>query len=369
MLEERVFDDQAQPVESHAYVWSPRYIDSPVLRDSYDSDGQLQSDSRVYYLNDANFNVTALVGLVEVEPDVFEWQVTRRYVYSPYGEATVYDADWSNPAAPSEDGPLYCGYFFDSETSLYHVRHRQYHPTLSQWLTRDPLLYSAADENVYRYVCNTPLTQTDCSGCVGAVYVWIDQSTKPSNFNRPAVEKNMRSVLSRAGVTCQLFLVETVTGKGELDLGFWYTWRYWLPQTEGGDWVNPAWLVMAGVHDIGRTIWWVMPWASNCTIAWGHYVEFSAKRHRTQVQGYAYTPNRTVTTVYSEELRATPGFNSRPTITYANTLLHEVFWLGVLGKRDVPGAPAGTLQSGTASTRALLTITGPQANKINAKFQ
>ena len=43
------------------YVWSPRYIDAPVLRDrNTDSDG-LCDDERIYYLGDANFNVTTLV--------------------------------------------------------------------------------------------------------------------------------------------------------------------------------------------------------------------------------------------------------------------------------------------------------------------
>ncbi|HEY4759489.1 MAG TPA: hypothetical protein VIH42_02800, partial [Thermoguttaceae bacterium] len=35
-----------------------------------------------------------------------------------YGKATVYDDAWSNPAAPTGDGPLYCGYWFDAETGL-----------------------------------------------------------------------------------------------------------------------------------------------------------------------------------------------------------------------------------------------------------
>ncbi len=45
----------------YQYVWSPRYIDAPVLRDeNTDADG-LCDDARIYYLGDANFNVTTLV--------------------------------------------------------------------------------------------------------------------------------------------------------------------------------------------------------------------------------------------------------------------------------------------------------------------
>jgi hypothetical protein len=33
---------------------------------------------------------------------------------------------------------LYCGYRFDPETGLYHVRARYYQPTLGRWISRDP---------------------------------------------------------------------------------------------------------------------------------------------------------------------------------------------------------------------------------------
>jgi len=147
------------------YVWSMTYIDAPVGR-WHDADGngnyEDEGDNIRYFTRDANFNVTAAIeGTYSAG---WTWQLEERYVYTPYGEAFVYDADWSNPAAPSEDGPLYCGYFFDSETSVYHVRHRQYHPTLSTWLTRDPIGYAAGDANLYRYVRGQPIGLTDPSG-------------------------------------------------------------------------------------------------------------------------------------------------------------------------------------------------------------
>ena len=43
------------------YVWSARYIDSPVLRDKNGDQDGLCDDERLYYLTDANFNVTTLV--------------------------------------------------------------------------------------------------------------------------------------------------------------------------------------------------------------------------------------------------------------------------------------------------------------------
>ena len=44
----------------YQYVWSPRYIDAPILRDTLNSSGNVVTTSRVFYLGDANYNVTAL---------------------------------------------------------------------------------------------------------------------------------------------------------------------------------------------------------------------------------------------------------------------------------------------------------------------
>ncbi|MDZ7620372.1 MAG: RHS repeat-associated core domain-containing protein [Patescibacteria group bacterium] len=101
---------------------------------------------------------------METSPGVFEWQVVERYVYTPYGVATVHDPDWSNPAAPATDGPLYAGYHFDPETGLYHVRNRHYDPSLGAFTTRDPIGYAAGDANLYRYVGNDPVGAVDPSG-------------------------------------------------------------------------------------------------------------------------------------------------------------------------------------------------------------
>ena len=68
----------------YQYLWSPRYIDAPILRDTLTTDGTaVVAAGRVFYLGDANFNVTALVSAAGT--------VVERYAYTPYGEATVYD--------------------------------------------------------------------------------------------------------------------------------------------------------------------------------------------------------------------------------------------------------------------------------------
>ena len=43
---------------TYQYVWSPRYIDAPILRDTYDGSGDRRRPPRIFYLGDANYNVT-----------------------------------------------------------------------------------------------------------------------------------------------------------------------------------------------------------------------------------------------------------------------------------------------------------------------
>ena len=123
---------------------------------SGDSDVLHAEDDIRYYTGDANHNVTATI-------DASTGDVVERFVYTAYGTATVYDADWSTPVAPTTDGPLYCGYFLDSETALYHVRNRYYNSSLSTFITRDPLGHKGGI-NLYEYVGNSPLRGTDPAG-------------------------------------------------------------------------------------------------------------------------------------------------------------------------------------------------------------
>ncbi len=58
---------------------------------------------------------------------------------------------------------IYCGYRFDPETELYHVRARTYNPTLGRWIQRDPIGY-AGGVNLYEYVEGQPTTGLDPVG-------------------------------------------------------------------------------------------------------------------------------------------------------------------------------------------------------------
>jgi len=147
--------DGLQP--EYQYVWSLRYIDAPVLRDENTDEDDLCDDERLYYLTDANMNVTCLT---DTGGDAVE-----RYVYDPYGNCTVYDDDWSDQiawAASKKNNIRFCGYYFDNETGLYSVRNRVLHPYLG-WLSRDPVGY-ADGMGLYEYVISNPVLLTDSQG-------------------------------------------------------------------------------------------------------------------------------------------------------------------------------------------------------------
>ncbi len=144
----------------YQYIWSPRYVDTLILRDIYNSSGELQPASRLFYLSDANYNVTALVGKVSNV-----WQVVERYAYSAYGKATIYTPDWSNTLTTSayNNTTLYTGRTLDLVTGLYYYRARYYSADLGTFINRDPVGYGGGI-NLYEYVGDNPTNRTDPTG-------------------------------------------------------------------------------------------------------------------------------------------------------------------------------------------------------------
>ncbi|MBM4094167.1 MAG: RHS repeat-associated core domain-containing protein [Planctomycetes bacterium] len=104
-------------------------------------------------LGDANFNITTLV---DTAGDALE-----RYVYTPYGVLTIYDATWSNVRGTStySNSYTYTGRQLDAETGLYCYRHRMYAAQVGRFASRDP--YSSDDCHRYCYVAGNPLGNLD----------------------------------------------------------------------------------------------------------------------------------------------------------------------------------------------------------------
>ena len=146
-------------------VWDIRYIDAPICRfRDGDLDGAYDKtaagvDDNLYFVQDALFCVTALV-------DPASGSVVERYVYTPYGQPTIYTADWSATLAwPSsrKNEILFCGYRYDPEAGMYHVRNRMLHPALGNWAQRDPEGY-VDGLHVSAYVTSAPTNANDAFG-------------------------------------------------------------------------------------------------------------------------------------------------------------------------------------------------------------
>ncbi len=68
----------------------------------------------------------------------------------------------SNPSSSARY--LFTGREFDTETGVYYYRMRYYQAGPGRFISEDPLAFAAGDENLYRYVGNSPTAFTDPSG-------------------------------------------------------------------------------------------------------------------------------------------------------------------------------------------------------------
>ena len=101
----------------------------PLGDENTDTNG-LCDNGRIYYLADANMNVTSLV---DINGDALE-----RYIYDPLGRLTIYEATWSNirSASSYSNYVLFTGRHLDPETGLYYY-HRYYSAELGRFVSRD----------------------------------------------------------------------------------------------------------------------------------------------------------------------------------------------------------------------------------------
>ena len=149
-------------------VWSPVYVNALVFRAINQGSWQ-----RLYAVQDANWNVTALVngtgGVVVVE----------RYAYDPYGAITVMSSGWVVQTSSNYNVPtMWQGMRYDWSENLYVTPSGRFvSPTLMRPLQPDPI-GQAADVNPYRWEGNGPTDVTDASGLApNAFDIWMAQLT------------------------------------------------------------------------------------------------------------------------------------------------------------------------------------------------
>ncbi|MEI8383979.1 MAG: RHS repeat-associated core domain-containing protein [Planctomycetota bacterium] len=134
VLEERLGTTPDSAAPDRHFVWGLRYIDDLVLRErDTDLDGRL--DERLYSLQDANWNVVALInpsGAAE-----------ERYQYTPFGTPIILTGSMSAVRSSSAVGMevLFTGQRFEELTKLHLFRMRWFDSLTGRFIGRDPLGY------------------------------------------------------------------------------------------------------------------------------------------------------------------------------------------------------------------------------------
>ena len=140
-------------------VWGLRYVDDLVLRDRATGGiGDLGIngsglDERLYALQDANWNVIALVST--------SGDVAERFNYTVFGVATALNPDFTSYSGTDYQWTtLFAGRDIDANTGLYYNRARWYDAGLAVFTSTDAM----PSLNPYWYTDNNPLNATDPSG-------------------------------------------------------------------------------------------------------------------------------------------------------------------------------------------------------------
>jgi RHS repeat-associated protein len=155
VIEERLGTSPSSANPNRQFVWGSRYIDDLVLRDR-DTNGDGTLDERLYALQDANWNVTAISSAAG--------SIQERMIYSAYGEPRFLGSAWIQQSDGYNWETLYAGYCYQSGTGLYHVRHRVFHAPIGAWTQRDPRASRSREAALAAYCEGSPLSSVDPLG-------------------------------------------------------------------------------------------------------------------------------------------------------------------------------------------------------------
>ncbi len=238
------YDSQWQAIEtrtngtaasnvSSQMVWSAAYINAAILRDSYIA-GVIQPNSRIYFLQDANWNTTAAVGLINAA-----WQVLQYYVYSPYGTITVLNEDGAG-STPIVNN-LYQGMTLDPVTGLYYARNRNYSPTLGRWINQDPAGYING-VNTYQFVMSNPVGNVDAEGLCPCYKCYRAFNQERKQLQQQLVQEAVSLGIPNIGSAFKIVGGSIVIGAS---VGLW-----------GSIWGSVVGAAIGGTEGIGKIIEW-----------------------------------------------------------------------------------------------------------------
>ncbi|MGA2497927.1 MAG: RHS repeat-associated core domain-containing protein [Tepidisphaeraceae bacterium] len=182
------FSDEWQDVEERVgssstadqqYIWGIRYVDELVCRDRTVGG----SDERLYAMQDANFNLTAICST--------SGTIVERYVFDPYGSRSIRNPSWgvmSSGAYASVIG--HQGLVHDDLIGLLYNRNRWLNPLFGQFTQRDLAEY-ANGPNLYEYLGNSPPNESDPDGLLFG---------RKARANASAFVQSLVGMLLRAGI-------------------------------------------------------------------------------------------------------------------------------------------------------------------------
>ncbi|MGI6417849.1 MAG: RHS repeat-associated core domain-containing protein [Thermoguttaceae bacterium] len=309
---------------TNRYLWGPAV-------DQILADEQVQFDGSSAVLWTLTDHLNTVRDLAALDNETGVTTIANHIVYDAFGRVT----GQTDPAVTTLVG--FTARPFDRDTGLQNNLNRWYDAETATWISEDPIAFAAADANLYRYVGNSPRICSDptglASGDVGFVIIWIDSASLPSNFDVKAVQDEMREILRKSGVLVNVTLLVTTRPKEDLSLGWHYQYDHmYLFGTYGWINLNPLWYIVAPSHD-------TYAWLLRQPLHYEHHVRFDSNGRYIGNTIGALTKVNPKTT--GDSLPNVPGATF--TQTYANILLHEVFWLGLLGKSDDTGRPVDTL--------------------------
>jgi YD repeat-containing protein len=160
------FSSAAQPVEERQgstvtgqYVWGLGYVNDIILRDDNSTSGSFGKSGsglgrRAYYQQDANYNVTSITNT--------SGAVLQRYIYTPYGLATVLTASWGASSESYGNVIRNQGARYDAVTGITHLFRRDDFVRLDVWGQQDGGFWDGMD--LYQVELSNPVRFVDPSG-------------------------------------------------------------------------------------------------------------------------------------------------------------------------------------------------------------
>ncbi|MFO8013590.1 MAG: RHS repeat-associated core domain-containing protein [Phycisphaerae bacterium] len=373
------------------YVYGTRYVDNPVQigvnqapTADPDFDPQDEDHDPAWYwpIQDANFNV---VGLVDSAGDLVE-----RYEYTPYGQRSVFVPSGSNDEATS--APLYesqrvedsgtpqawslCdighqGLFLDKEIGLYDNRRRVLHPRFGRFMQRDPIGYEDG-MNTYAYAHCSPLSVSDVSGLRGVHLTFQVKRLRVAEGNKPVLmaariseiddrlEKILKPCFENLVCDTVAFACHEVSEFRNTP-GFTYddhTLFGNAPNVDlwGGLVFNPLAWITVGPRDLYvLATRKVTGYTQRVVIRTTGPVGITPKRYTSYVNAALLEAQHKGTSAH---------LRSPVAQAYANVIVHEAIFLGLLGRSDKSYATRGSLESPHATTVGGVPITEKECEEI-----